>query len=44
MWVLVFRWGLWVLKCYVDNTFSISRVGDVGWYTPYAKEMLTGQV
>ena len=32
MWVLVFRWGLWVLKCYVDDAFLITRMGDVSRY------------
>ena len=35
---------LWGLKCYVDDMFSIGRVGDVSWYVPYAKEIPTGQV
>ena len=44
MWILVFQQGLWALKCYVDDVFSIVRAGDLCWYPPYAKAMPTAQV
>src|ERR1700722_10148037 len=34
MWILVFKCGLKNLKCYTDNAYSFSRVGDSTFYEP----------
>ena len=44
MWILVFKCGLKRLKCYVDDKFSFSRVGDVAFYEPYNWNMPREQV
>ena len=35
IWILVFRHRIGVLKCYIDNTFSVARVEDICWYELY---------
>ena len=35
IWILVFRHRIGMLKCYINNTFSVARVEDICWYEPY---------
>ena len=43
IWILVFRHGIGMLKCYVDNAFSVARAEDVCWYKLYCQATLTDQ-
>ena len=43
IWILVFRHGIGMLKCYVNNAFSVARAEDVCWYKPYCQATLTDQ-
>ena len=43
IWILVFRHGIGMLKCYIDNAFSVARAKDVCWYKPYCQATLTDQ-
>ena len=44
IWILVFRHGIGVLKCYIDDAFSVARAEDVCWYKPYCQAIPTDQV
>jgi len=44
MWILVFKRGLKDLKCYTDDAYSFSRVGDSAFYQPYQRWMPADQV
>ena len=43
IWILVFRHGLGVLKCYINDTFLVTTVLDICWYEPYQRHMPTDQ-
>jgi hypothetical protein len=44
MWILIFKPGLKRLKCYINDKFSFSRVGDVAFYEPYNRNIPRKQV
>ena len=44
VWIAVFERGLQGVKCYVDDHFGVSRLGDNAWYSPYAKSLPKDQV
>ena len=44
IWILVFEQGLDQLKCYVDDIFSFSKVGDMDFYWPYNQYMPINKV
>ena len=43
IWILVFRHSIGMFKCYVDDTFSVTRAEDVCWYEPYCQAILMDQ-
>ena len=44
IWILVFRHGIGVLKCYVDDAFPVTRAEDICWYELYCRAILMDQV
>ena len=43
IWILVFRCGIGVLKCYVNDAFSVARAEDICWYKLYHQAIPTDQ-
>ena len=43
VWILVFRCGLGVLKCYIGDAFLVATALYVSWYEPYQRHMPTNQ-
>ena len=43
IWILVFRHSIGMLKCYVDDAFSVTRAEDVCWYKPFCWAILMDQ-
>src|ERR1700722_18213622 len=44
MWILVFKRSLKILKCYTDDAYSFSRVGDSTFYELNQQWMPADQV
>ena len=43
IWILVFRCNIGMLKCYVNDAFSVTRAKDICWYEPYYQAILMDQ-